>query len=172
MNRHMLSTSKHKLDRDSLRKVYFSHIHSHLVYRVKAWGPSLSAESLDMLIKQQNKCIRHMDQSKPTNQVYKDLRILKLSDMIKLELCKLGYQLCYKLLPEPLQELFHSRGGKKQHQYPTRNKSLPNVQAHSSKLFQMIFMHKSLSLYSTLPIQIQRVQNIHLFMKKIKLMLL
>ena len=57
MNKHMLSISKHKLDKDSLRKVYFSHIHSHLVYGIKAWGPSLSSESLDMLNRQQNKCI-------------------------------------------------------------------------------------------------------------------
>ena len=61
MNKHMLSISKHKLDKDSLRKVYFSHIHSHLVYGIKAWGPSLSSESLDMLKRQQNKCIQLMD---------------------------------------------------------------------------------------------------------------
>ena len=57
MNKHMLSISKNKLDKDSLRKVYFSHIHSHLVYRIKAWGPSILSESLDMLNRQQNKCI-------------------------------------------------------------------------------------------------------------------
>ena len=49
MNKHMLSISKNKLDKDSLRKVYFSHIHSHLVYGIKAWGPSILSESLDML---------------------------------------------------------------------------------------------------------------------------
>ena len=119
MSKHMLSISKHKLDKDSLWKVYFSHIHSHLVYGIKAWGPSLSSESLDMLNRQQNKCIRQMDRSKPVTQMYKDLNILKLPNMIKLEQCKLGYQLQNKLLPKPLQQLFHARGGKKQHRYPT-----------------------------------------------------
>ena len=57
MNKHMLSISKNKLDKDSLRKLYFSHIHSHLVYGMKAWGPSILSESLDMLNRQQNKCI-------------------------------------------------------------------------------------------------------------------
>ena len=57
MNRHLLQISKNKLDKDSLRKVYFSHIHSHLVYGIKVWGPSMYAGSLDMLNKQQNKCI-------------------------------------------------------------------------------------------------------------------
>ena len=102
MNKHMLSISKHKLDKDSLQKVYFSHIHSHLVYGIKAWGPSLSSESLDVLHKQQNKCIRQMDRSKTTSHMYRDMRILKLLDMIKLEQCKLGYQLWNNLLPAPL----------------------------------------------------------------------
>ena len=57
MNRHMLQILKNKLDKDSLRKVYFSHIHSHLVYGIKVWGPSMYAGSFDMLNKQQNKCI-------------------------------------------------------------------------------------------------------------------
>ena len=52
MNRHMLQISKNKLDKNSLRKVYFSHIHSHLVYGIKVWGPSMNAGSLDMLNKQ------------------------------------------------------------------------------------------------------------------------
>ena len=37
MNKNMLSISKNKLDKDSLRKLYFSHIHSHLIYGMKAW---------------------------------------------------------------------------------------------------------------------------------------
>ena len=57
MDRHMLQISKNKLDKDSLRKVYFSHIHSHLFYGIKVWGPSMYAGSLDMLNKQQNKCV-------------------------------------------------------------------------------------------------------------------
>ena len=93
MTKHMLSISKNKLDKDSLRKVYFSHIHSHLVYGIKAWGPSILSESLDMLNRQQNKCIRLIDRSKFLTQIYKHLNILKLLDMIKLEQCKLGYQL-------------------------------------------------------------------------------
>ena len=53
MNKQLLTTSKNKLDRDSLRKVYFSHIHSHLTYGIKAWGPSLCAKKLEDLFKQQ-----------------------------------------------------------------------------------------------------------------------
>ena len=88
--------------------------------------------------------------------------------MIKLEQCKLGYQLRNKLLPEPLQQLFHARGGKKQHRYPTQNKALPNMQQHSGKLFHTSFMCKSLSACSNLPLQLQREQKMGLFVKKTK----
>ena len=57
--------------------------------------------------------------------------------MIALEQSKLGYQLKNKLLPKPLQILFHT-GGEKKHHYPTRNKTLPNVQKHSGKSFDTI----------------------------------
>ena len=124
--------------------------------------------SLDMLNKQQNKCIQQIDRGKTLSQIYKQLNILKLSDMIKLEQCKLGYQLRNKLLPEPLQQLFQARGGKKQHRYPTRNKALPNVQQHSGKLFHTSFMCKSLSAYGNLPFQLQREQKMGLFVKKTK----
>ena len=88
--------------------------------------------------------------------------------MIKLEQCKLGYQLRNKLLPEPLQQLFQARGGKKQHRYPTRNKALPYVQSHSGNLFHTSFMCKSLSAYGSLPLQLQREQKMGSFVKKTK----
>ena len=106
MNKQLLTTSKNKLDRDSLQKVYFSHIHSHLTYTIKAWGPSLSAKKLEDLLKQQQKCIQVICSAKsttPINFLFKELKILKLPDMIPLEQSKLGYQLKNKLLPKPLQ---------------------------------------------------------------------
>ena len=115
-NKQLLTTSKNKLDRDSLQKAYFSHIHSHLTYGIKARGPSLCAKKLEDLFKQQRKCIQVISSAKSTTPIsflFKELRILKLHDMITLEQSKLGYQLKNKLLPKPLQTLFHTRGGEK-----------------------------------------------------------
>ena len=39
----------------------------------------------------------------------------------------------------------NSKGGKKMHHYPMRNKSIPNVQAHTSVQFNNSFMCKGLS---------------------------
>ena len=171
MNKQLLTTSKNKLDCDSLQKVYFSHIHSHLTYGIKAWGPSLCTKKLEDLFKQQRKCIQVICSAKsttPINFLFKELRILKLHDMIALEQSKLGYQLKNKLLPKPLQILFHTRGGEKKHHYPTRNKTLPNVQKHSGKSFNASLMYMCITSHSKLPFSIQRVTRLHLFAQRAK----
>ena len=42
---------------DYLRKVYFAHIHSHLVYGLKVWGSMLSVAQTENLFKQQKQCM-------------------------------------------------------------------------------------------------------------------
>ena len=136
-NKHLLSTSKHKLHHNCLKKVFYSHIHSHLIYGMKVWGTSLSVRKQDDLYRQQKMCVCAICSAKSkaaTDPLFKCMRILKLQDMIMLEQCKLGYQLQHKLLPLLIQSLFNSRGGKKEHHYPTRNKNqmYRNMEAPSS----------------------------------------
>ena len=56
-NLHLLHASKNVLNVDYLRKVYFVHIHSHLVYGLKVWGSMLSAAQTENLFKQQKQCM-------------------------------------------------------------------------------------------------------------------
>ena len=37
-NKHLLSTSQNILDTNCLMKIYYGHIHSHLIYKMKVWG--------------------------------------------------------------------------------------------------------------------------------------
>ena len=57
-NLHLLHASKNVLNVDYLRKVYFAHIHSHLVYGLKVWGSMLSVAQTENLFKQQKQCMR------------------------------------------------------------------------------------------------------------------
>ena len=60
--------------------------------------------------------------------------------MIKLENYKFGYKLKYNLLPTKTQELCYlddkNESLKKQHQYPTRNKDLPNLPKNMNKAYR------------------------------------
>ena len=42
-----------------------------------------------------------------TDPVFKKLRIMKIEDLIKFELCKLAYQIKENLLPKPILDLFN-----------------------------------------------------------------
>ena len=68
---------------------------------------------------------------------------MKFTEMHKYELCKLGYSLKEKLLPEPLIKLFKNYG-KKTHHYSTRYKNLPNIKRHKSNEYNKSFLCKSI----------------------------
>ena len=73
------------------------------------------------------------------------MKILKLSDVVKLELLKLSCKLTHDIQPTPLKDMFDQFKGKKTHKYMTRNKGTPNIQAQTSVIFNRVFMYKGLS---------------------------
>ena len=165
-NLHLLRTSKNVLNVDYLRKVYFAHIHSHLVYGLKVWGSMLSAAQTENLFKQQKQCMRILGNRKlreNVESVFKELNVLKFPDMVQLEMCKLGYQLKSKELPIPLIDDFNTCGGCKTHRYPTRHKDLPNIQIHHGTLINRSFICKGVSTFSKLSLEIQRKKTKSLF---------
>ena len=154
------------LNVDYLRKVYFAHIHSHLVYSLKVWGSMLSVAQTENLFKQQKQCMHILGNRKlreNVESVFKELNVLKFPDMVKLEMCKLGYQLKSKELPIPLIDDFNTCGGCKTHRYPTRHKDLPNIQKHQGTLINRSFICKGVSTFSKLPLEIQRKKTKSLF---------
>ena len=83
-----------------------------------------------------------------TDPVFKKLRIIKIEDLIKFELCKLAYQVKENLLPKPILDLFNV--SKKTHWYNTRFKNVPNKYWHKSNAYNKSFLCKSLSNFNTL----------------------
>ena len=76
-----------------------AHIHHHLNYAIPVWGSMLSKNKLDKLFKVQKKCMRSIStvgNTVHTNPIFKRLKILKLTQMIDLELYKLGFKICKK----------------------------------------------------------------------------
>ena len=157
-NLHLLHGSKNVLNVDCLRKVYFVHIHSHLIYGMKVWGSMISSVQTANLFKQQKQCMHILGNWKlreNVEPVFKELIILKFPDMVQLEMCKLGHQLKLKELPVPIINEFNTCRGRKTHRYPTRHKDLPNIQKHQGTLINRSFICKGVSTYIKLPLEIQ-----------------
>ena len=103
--------TKNMLSLSSLIKLYYAHIYSHISYGIGVWGSMLSSSSLQEIFKAQKACLRTINKAKknaPTNNLLKKNCILKLPDIIKLELIKLGYKLSRKDLPQPIKNIMNS----------------------------------------------------------------
>ena len=96
----MLRRSKNLLSKKAKRLLYFGQIHSHLAYCLSIWGSMLSKQMIYKLSKAQKSAVSLIEPNKKSNLVFRDNKILTVTEMIHLEQCKLGYKLCHNLLPK------------------------------------------------------------------------
>ena len=154
----LLRKSKNLLDKSALRSLYYAHIHSHLSYSMFVWGSMINNKQIQKLQKIQNTCLRILEPALTIPDSLKKQRILKINQLINLELNKLAFKLTHQLLPEKLAECMISDAGgrslEKSHKYMTRKKFIPNLPISKLTAYQKSFLVKSISLYST-----ERSQN-------------
>ena len=94
-------------------KLAIYYIHIHLNYVILVWGSMLLKNKLDRLFKVQKICmmsISNFGKTAHTDPIFKRLKILKLTQMIDIELYKLGFKIYKKQLPAPILSLFNSIG--------------------------------------------------------------
>ena len=134
-NKRLLINARNLLPSDALRKICFAHVYSHLMYSIVVWGLMIPKSSHNSLYRLQKECVKlvaKMLKRSNADPIFKRQGIIRLPDLIKNELCKLGYKVTNKLLPKPLVGLFEQQGGKKTHKYETRNK---NTQISSNTVY-------------------------------------
>ena len=76
--------------------IYYVHIYSHLTYTIVVWGSMLT----DNKIKRE--CVRYIadaNKTTHTDPLFKKFKILKMKDIIQLELLKFGYGIDHKIHP-------------------------------------------------------------------------
>ena len=120
----MLTLGKNLLDKNSLRNVYFGHVHSHLIYGISAWSSMAHPSQLKEISKIQKQCVHTINQTSTRfdiNCQFKDLGIVPFKQLSRIAMCKLRHKVTCKHLPTAITALFEIFGGKKTHRYPTRN---------------------------------------------------
>ena len=150
----MLQRSRGLLSCRAKKLLYYGQFHSHLCYGLGVWGPMLSADQINQLSILQHKCMRLIDNSAPTREVFKKLQILTVAELINLERGKLGYKLCNGLLPTVLTRLMMHDSNNctivKSHSYKTRQKNIPNRPNAKLSLYRKSFLYQAISSYSEL----------------------
>ena len=84
-NLSLLRRSKNLLSVDTKKLIYYAHIFSHLTYCILLWGSNLPNASLNRLQKIQDRCINEIKKGPNVSKIYKDLGILKVREIVKLE---------------------------------------------------------------------------------------
>ena len=122
------------------------------------------------LYKIQTKCLKIICNTKNTttqNELYIDVGILPFPLLVQQELIKLGYKLCKKLLPNPINTIY-KKDGSKPHKYDTRKKEIPSIRKHTDIYFNKSFLCKSLTHYSKLPGITREIDHFGTFKKELK----
>ena len=104
----------------------------------------INASQLAKLKSQQDKCMRLIDSKLPADQVYTKYKVLKIEQVIDLELCKMGLQVHLGDLPENLLVTIKSdaKGSslRKTHRYKTRQKNELNLPLVTKKKISPKFL--------------------------------
>lgn len=147
---YLLSTSKNFLTIPCKKILYYSLIHSHLTQGMLLWGSQLDSKLFKSLVVLQKKSIRavcNKEYNAHTRPLFKKLKLLTLTDLVKLETLKFMYSFVHSNLPQPLLKLFQLNS--EVHGYNTRNKNNPRVNFHSFALFGKSFLKTAPSLWQT-----------------------
>ena len=117
----ILSKLRHFASVETCLQLYYAIFHSQLTYGCILWGLS-SKSNIEIISKLQKKCIIIMtssDFNSHTNQLFIDLKLLKVNEIISSQQLKLIYEFNNNLLPSDLNDLFRFNTGI--HKYPTRS---------------------------------------------------
>ena len=168
----MMCRRKNLLSTKAKKLLYFGQIHSNLSYGLCIWGTMLQSSLTKKLSKIQKNVVRLIDTRITVEEMYQSHKILKFEDMVNVEQCKLGYKLCHDLLPKALTKSMTRDHQKehlgKEHEYPTRNKAIPNLPNVTSNMYRSSFLFKSTKLYSELDSKIKNSHSLTVFVKRCK----
>ena len=109
---------------------------------------------IDKLSKAQCTALKLIDPNKTTDEIFKWYLILKFTDMIQFEQCKMGYKLCHNLLPNKLMNNMtqdhNCQSIVKSHRYSMRSKTILNLPRASGSKYRSSFLFNSIREYSAL----------------------
>ena len=132
---YLLKSCINLVPKKTLLLLYYSYIYSNLLYDILLWGTMCSKK----ISKNHDQIVNLI--SCGNMSPYEDLNVLKLRDVVSLEMNKLMYNFKQKTLPSALYQTLNEIS--KTHGYETRNANIPNIPVHSSSLYNRSFLVES-----------------------------
>ena len=130
----------------------------------------LQKQLVDKLEKVQRTAVELIDNKNTIDETFNRFKVMKFSNMIQFEQCKMGYKLCHELLQKQLRNNMtkdhNNRSIVKSHRYPTGSKTTPNLPKASSSKYRSSFLYHSVRENSLLDTGLRNSKNLNIFIKR------
>ena len=150
---------------------YYTMVQAHIAYGIEVWGGALLNSTLyNDLQTIQDRIVRNQFGSKlpgsTTNEIYKQLKILKVAQLYQFSLAKLMFKTLKLGRAQFLQEDIAAIQVKHHHQ--TRSRNSLRAPFAFSNVTKSNFLYQGIHLWNTLPDAIQNSQSLVQFKKHMK----
>ena len=115
---------------NAIKSLYFSYIHSHLIYNIAAWGNSKSINVLFLQQKRAMRIIAKKTYKAHTDPIFKINEILKIGDLYKLHLCLLAHDILHGQTPKSFMNFYQDP---RDHHVNTRFQNIRNLYVGRSR---------------------------------------
>ena len=164
----ILSKLKHFIPRTTLRSLYQTLILPHLSYCCSVWS-SATKTLLNKLVILQKRAIRHITNAyylDSTSNLFLSLNLLKLPDLININLATIAYRATNNNLPPPFVNIF--RTNKDTHNYNTRQSNNIHCVLCRSNIIRFNSCNRAIDYWNSLSIDIQSCKSLACLKKTLK----
>ena len=174
INKSLIKTSnsfkiiKHQVPKLDKIIVYYAYIYSKIQYGIEVYGRA-SNTALRKVQTQQNRAIKilfNRDFLTPTRSLHKDIDILLVEDIFKLNILKFVYKQQNQLLPNIFNNFYITN--KETHNYDTRQRGKLHVNKITKKYGKDTIKHMGTIYWNQLPIPITTSKTVKRFSKQVK----
>jgi len=166
---YIMNSVKNMLPTACRKTLYYSLFYSHLTYGIHLWGGSMLSCNTKKIFKAQKRSIRiiaRANYNAHTDELFVNLNLLKLNDMIDFSMLRLMYLHSKNSLPSPVLNLFNTN--RDIHTYNTRHRNDPIIIRRNFSLLNKSFLCKGPLLWSGLNPVIKNCKTLVSFKRNIK----
>jgi hypothetical protein len=167
----VITRIKHDLPRETIKTLYHSLIYPYLSYGIVTWGNTCS-KYMNRLSKLQKRAVRLIVKARynaHTSPIFKNLRLLTIDDIFKLQCCNLFWKRKHNQLPTLLHEMLETNSEIHSHNTRQNMNIRPRLISKPRYNIQLLSV-KVATTWNTLPDSIKNLTHLSLrtFSKKLK----
>jgi len=155
---------KRQLNTNILTTLYYTLIYPYIDYGITLWGSAYSTH-LKKIMVMQKKSVRIIVKAKyneHTDPIFKELKILRLEDIYKLNIAK--YMFGIHTLPVNINKIVINN--RQVHEHNTRNINNPHVRQRKTQVASKSFRHIGPLIWYQIPIAVKDSKSIKSFKSK------